>query len=219
LAYSAHAIERKILLDVDINALTAETQVMSAGSDSLDLVWFIFPEFWETTIRQSADVSEAQADQILGVLGNYSVLAVVQADISPFGSFQFFDKDTVMDGLTIEAIDTEGNVQTISHIEPADPDLRLLLDQMRPVLTQAMGNMGESFYFFPLAKFDDSGERIASPYESSRIRITLQRAEKNSVHEIEMPLDSLFVPRTCPNGKPAHVSWVYCPWSGKKLPR
>jgi hypothetical protein len=36
--------------------------------------------------------------------------------------------------------------------------------------------------------------------------------------KIEMPIDALFVQRMCPNGKPAHVSWVVCPWDGGKLP-
>jgi hypothetical protein len=34
---------------------------------------------------------------------------------------------------------------------------------------------------------------------------------------LETPLNSLFVPRTCPNGKPAHVSWKFCPWGGERL--
>jgi len=154
---------------------------------------------------------------MLGVLQNHSVLGVVQADISPFGAFRFFDRNQVMGGLIVQAIDAAGNVQTISHTEPADPDMRILLDQMRPVLAQAMGSMGENFYFFPLPAFDDEGERIPSPYKSGALRVTLQRSDANPSLEIEMPIDSLFVPRICPNGKPAHVSWVYCPWSGKKL--
>ena len=217
LAYCAHAIERKPILQVDVNALTTETQVMAGGANSIDVVWWIPVEFWEATLRQSGDVPESQVDQMLGVLQNHTVLGVVQADISPFGAFRFFDKDKVMGGLKVQAIDAAGKLQTISHTEPVDPDMRLLLDQMRPVLAQAMGNLGENFYFFPLPAFDDEGERISSPYESGRLLVTLQRGEAHSSLEIEMPIDSLFVPRICPNGKPAHVSWAYCPWSGKKL--
>lgn len=218
LAFVASAAERKSILQVDMNALTAETQTMAGGPDSIDFAWWIPYEFWEATFRQSEDLTAAQADQVLVLFRNHSILAVVQADISPFGAFNFFDKETVMDGLTIRAVDAAGDIRTISHTEPADPDLRLMLDQMRPILAQAMGNMGENFYFFPIPAFDGSGERVPSPYETGRLRITLGRGDDTSILEIDTPIDSLFVPRICPNGKPAHVSWAYCPWSGKKLP-
>ena len=50
--------------------------------------------------------------------------------------------------------------------------------------------------------------------------ISVQIAKRNGdlmTADIEMPLNSLFVPRKCPNGKDAHISWKYCPWSGKLL--
>lgn len=218
-ACGAHAVERKAITEVDVDALTVETQVVTSTSESLDLVWWILPEFWEATFRQNAQMPDAQVDQLLDVIGRYSIVGVVQADISPFGAFRFFDKDTVMDALTIEAVGPGGAVRTIPHTDPSDPDLRLLLDQMRPVLAQAIGGMGQNLYFFPVSIFDDDGERILSPYAEGRLRVVLQRGETTTALEIETPLDSLFVPRICPNGKPAHVSWTYCPWSGDELPR
>ncbi|MEM9404205.1 MAG: hypothetical protein AAGA44_17180 [Pseudomonadota bacterium] len=213
------AVERKSILEVDTNALTTETQRVMADGDSLDLIWWILPEFWEATLRQDPGVPEAQADQTLDVLRGYSVVAVVQADISPFGAFRFFEKDTIMDGLTIESIDADGVASTISHREPVDPDLMLILSQMQPILAQALGNMGENMFFFPIPASDAEGNRRPSPYESAELRVTLTRGDADVVMSLDAPLDSLFVPRICPNGKPAHVSWVYCPWSGAKLPK
>lgn len=219
LAFSAHAIERKPIVQVDTNTLATDLQAMDAADRKLDLIWWIPVEFWEATFRQNQDLPEAQADEILGILRNHSVLAVVQADISTIGAFHFFEKDAVMSGLKIETIDADGKIQTISHTEPSDPDLRLMLDQLKPILSQAMGNLGQNLYFLPLPAFDDDGERMPSPYESGLVRVTLQRGETSSTLELGLPADSLFVPRLCPNGKPAHVSWAYCPWSGKKLPK
>ena len=154
---------------------------------------------------------------MLVLLSRYAVLSVVQADVSPFGAFKFYDKETIMEGLKIEAIDANGQARVLSHTEPSDPDVRLMLDQVRPVLTQAMGNMGQNMYFFPVPLLDEDGERTVTPYEESTVRVTLLRDGSPQAVDIEAPLDSLFIPRTCPNGKPAHVSWKYCPWSGKKL--
>lgn len=219
MAFFAHAIERKEILQVDVNALTVETQVMAGGSNQFDLVWWIPVEFWEANLRQGREMTQSQIDQMVGILQNHSILGIIQADISPFGAFSFFDKDKIMGGLKVEAVDAAEKVHTISHTEPTNSDVRLLLDQMRPILTQAMGNMGENLYFFPLPAFDDDGKRVPSPYERGHLRVTLQRDEVSSTLELELPIDSLFVPRICPNGKPAHISWEYCPWSGSKLPQ
>jgi hypothetical protein len=219
LASFAHAIDRKEITDIDLNVLTVEGQVMTGGASDLALVWWIPAEFWEVSMRQESMVADEQVNQVMGVLKNYSVLAVVQANVSPFGSFQFFEKDQIMKGMNVEFVRPDGSVEAISHTEPSDPDLRIMLDQMRPILAQAMGSLGQNFYFFPLPDVDDDGERLLSPYDKGMIRVKLLNADAVHTAELELPLDSLFVPRLCPNGKPAHVSWNYCPWSGKKLKR
>ncbi|MDH5618858.1 MAG: hypothetical protein OEZ11_09465, partial [Gammaproteobacteria bacterium] len=132
---------------------------------------------------------------------------------------QFFEKGQIMEGLKVEYVRANGDVETISHTLPSDPDLRIMLDQMRPILAQAMGSLGQNFYFFPLPDVDKKGNRMVSPYEKGVLRVQLMNNDVPSSVELDLPLDSLFVPRLCPNGKPAHVSWNFCPWSGKKLSR
>lgn len=216
-ALASQAIERKPIDQVLTDKLTSESQAMKTGADSLDLAWWLVPEFWESTFRQNPGIPEDQVNELLGAVRNHTVLAIVQADISPMGSFTFYEQDRIMNGLKIEAVRANGDVQVVSHSEPANADLRLLLDMMRPILAQAMGNMGENMYFLPLPMFDNEGVQILSPYETGRLRVSLPRDMEDTVLEIELPFDSLFVPRTCPSGKQAHVSWVYCPWSGEKL--
>lgn len=215
----AGAIERKALSDVDSNALTTEGQVMGGTSENLDLAWWIPTEFWEVSVRGNPAVQEFQARQIIDTLSPYSVIAIVQADVSPFGAFSFFGEDAISAGMRIEHIDEDGTRTLIPHDKEAAPDVVILLNQMVPVLAAAMGNLGENFYFFPLPDYDADDNRLMSPYEKGTIRVTLDTREngKASVLEIELPLDSLHVPRLCPNGKPAHVTWSFCPWSGTRL--
>ena len=57
-------------------------------------------------------------------------------------------------------------------------------------------------------------------YDNSRLRVKLLNSDgevRNNM-SIDMPLNELFIPRLCNNGKPAHVSWHYCPWGGERLP-
>ena len=80
-----------------------------------------------------------------------------------------------MEGLQVQAIDASGKVRVVPHTEPADPDMQLLLDMMKPMLAQAMGNLAEDFLFFPLPAFDDEGNRLLSPYETGKLRVILHR--------------------------------------------
>lgn len=215
------AAERLPFTEVNANNLTTETQKTAGSDNALDLVWWIPVEFWQVALANNAAVTPAQIDDIVDTLRPYSLLAVVQADISTFGAFDFFDEVKVSSGLRVVYTPEHGSSVNIPLDELIDPDVTLLLNQMSPVLTAAMGNLGENFFFFPLPDMDDTGQRIISPYERGSLAITL--TARDGIHRppylIEFPLDALHQPRLCPNGKPAHVSWAYCPWSGKKLKR
>jgi hypothetical protein len=109
------------------------------------------------------------------MMSKYSMLAIAQAEISPFGQFKFYDREKISQGLKIEFTDAKGK-QVLQPLTETPEELQMLLKVMGPMLEGAMGNMGKNMSFFVL-------------------------------------------PRMCPNGKPAHVTWVVCPWDGSKLPQ
>ena len=81
-----------------------------------------------------------------------------------------------------------------------------------------MGNLGSNMHFYVLNDRAKSVSRLLDPYRKGQIEIQLERRDKVLMDgSIEMPINALFVTRKCPNGKDAHISWKYCPWSGKKL--
>ncbi len=219
LVLNANAAERLPFDEVDGNILTTETQKTDGTDNAMDFIWWIPVEFWEVALAGNSGVSPAQIAEIVETLRPYSVLAVVQADISSFGAFNFFDEDKVTQGLKVVYFPEQANAVEISLEELVDPDVTLLLNQLSPILTAAMGNLGENFYFFPMLDTNDAGARLISPYERGTLQITLtaRAGVRRPPYEIAFPLDALHKPRLCQNGKPAHISWNYCPWSGKKL--
>ena len=81
-----------------------------------------------------------------------------------------------------------------------------------------MGNLGSNMHFFVLNDELESSPRLIDPYLKGHISIQLERRDEVQLDaRIEMPLNSLFIPRKCPNGMDAHVSWKFCPWTGKPL--
>ena len=214
----AGAFEKKQPKDVDVSAMTNETQRTSYGG-GVHLAWWIPPEYWEASLSRDGNVTDAARKQVLDTLRGYSMIAVVQAEVGALGNFTFYERDAVIKGLKLELSDGKDWASLVPLAE-VPQKLAPLLKVLGPILSSAMGPMGQNMNFFVL---DDQkkGERLISPYEPGMLRITLSdnKGVKLEPLLIEFPLDSLYVPRRCPNGKPAHVSWMVCPWDGSKLPQ
>ena len=220
-ATQAGALERKPFADVDTDALTRQTQVSSSDSveQHLGLVWWIPQEFWRTVLANDMNTSEADKQVVLDAFSGVFVLALVQADISALGAFHFYTREEVAAGLDVQARSTGADAVFLAPMGQVKPDLELVLGFMKPMLTAAMGNLGNNMHFFVYEDAGAGGARRIDPYEPGEVAVTLRTRDGRDYDSLlELPLDALYVPRTCPNGKAAHVSWRFCPWSGAPLP-
>lgn len=217
---SAFALERKSIADIDTDQLTDDTQVSApTNSDHMNLVWWIPYEFWHATFLKDKNMAAANRNQILKSLKPYSIIAICQADISYAGAFQFYSKEEIKNHLDLMIRKDDGREYKISPISNINADLKVLLDIFTPILSAAMGNMGKNFHFYVLKDISSAGIREIDPYSTSILKVGLSRRDGERIHAaIEMPLNALYVPRICSNGKKAHVTWKYCPWTGNKLP-
>ena len=218
---TAVAAERKDPTAIDSVALTTETQRMSNDSATLDLVWWVPVEFWEAAFRQDPSLSRQDADNMLAAMRPYFLMIVIQTDITPYGEFNFLPLSRISGGLQVSYTDDRGNRTALPVLASTNAEFEEMLTVLRPLLANAMGNMGQNFHFFAFSAEDKNGNRMASPYEAGTISVSLNSRRDSApvVFEFDAPLDSLFVPRICPNGKPAHISWNFCPWDGSRLPR
>jgi hypothetical protein len=217
----ATGVERRLLKDVPLDELIKETQRISpSGSDFIDVAWWIPVEFWEARLSQTPSMLEAQRDAWVQALRPFFMVAVSQADIASFGAFDFFTEERTQNGLAITYTRPIGAIMTLHPLVRPSPDLSLLQQFIRPILSAAFGNLGKNIWLFTYSDVDSSGNRILSPVEPGELKISLlsRSGSTRSTFHLELPLNALFMPRLCPNGKPAHTSWKYCPWDGTKLP-
>jgi len=214
------AIDRKPLAEVDIDAFTEESQAFpSTGYDHMCLFWWVPVEFWAVTLESDPSIDAATRNRMINALENFAVLGVVQGDIDDLGQFKFYDEATVKKNLQVVYADINGKKVAVTESSDIPADVNLLLTTMKPLLANAMGNMGQSLHFFVYDDVNAAGDRVVDPYQKGTLALNAKTLDNKLVaSELEFPLDALFIPRKCPNGRNAHVSWVYCPWSGEKLP-
>ncbi|GAH37683.1 unnamed protein product, partial [marine sediment metagenome] len=136
------ALEKRPIDKVDTDELIKNTQTkVPSGHRHVSIIWWIPPEFWEATFAKDQNTSEAGKKRMIAALKPYSLLAVLQADISDFGVFTFYDKEEVETGLKIRFRPADGEPYQITPSKNASPDVKMLLSVIKPILTAAMGNL------------------------------------------------------------------------------
>ena len=213
-------LKKKPLSAVSIEAFTKDTQARAriSGDNHLAMVWWIPNEFWESVLIRNDSLSDANKKMMLDVMAGISILGVVQADVTELGAFTFFSKESILKHMTISFYDPKETLTRITPIQSIDSNLQIVLGAFKPILEAAMGNLGKNLHFYVLNDKIDSFHRLMDPYEKGLIKIQLMKNENVPISaEIELPLNCLYVPRKCPNGKDAHITWRYCPWTGEKL--
>ncbi len=216
---AAFALERKTIDKVSTDEFIKDTQITSPGGPGqMNLIWWIPFEFWESIYANDKNTSEADKEKTMKVLKPYSLVAICQAEISDFGAFKFYSKEEILNRLNITLEDANGNTCKLIPLKDVDPDINVLLAMFKPIFSAAAGNMGENFHFYVLKDYEPNDKRIVDPYRFGKIKFQLGKRSGGILEaRLDLPLNSLYVPRICPNGKPAHVSWKYCPWTGKKF--
>ncbi|MBE9531727.1 MAG: hypothetical protein IME98_02855, partial [Proteobacteria bacterium] len=110
-ATSAFAVERKALKEVDSDSFTTDTQVSfkATGDDNISIAWWIPNEFWMSLFARDTSTSDADKQAMLDSLSGVSLLAIVQADISPLGAFDFYSKDEIEKKVELLYVNGKGN--------------------------------------------------------------------------------------------------------------
>jgi hypothetical protein len=216
---SGEAAIKKPIEKVDPDAFTKDTQIelRGAGDNHAAMVWWIPVEFWQSVLSRDSQVGSAERQEVLRILEGTSLLAVVQADISPLGVFDYYGKEEVLEGMSLTYTNGDGKAVRLLPLDEAGKDIQMVLSMLRPVLEAAMGELGGNMHFYVLSD-TDGGARKVDPFISGKISATVTKRDQGVVAgDIRLPLNSLFETRKCPNGEDADISWFYCPWTGKKL--
>jgi len=217
LATRLNAAEIRSAADVDSGVLTTELQ-RSSNAEGIQVAWWMPAEFWAVALGSEESLTPAQTEEVMKVLRQYTFIAVVDGDVGG-AAVDFLDRETVAKSLTVEVVDAAGKSRKVVPLEPVPEDVKPLLSVLVPAMGAAMGNLGRNLHFFVFKdQVDDA--RVFSPFDAGAVIVKFGgRAKRQDISlTIERPIDALLVPRLCANGKPAHVSWTYCPWDGKKLP-
>lgn len=212
----------KKVTDIDADVLASDLQKSAEPTTGVNLIWWIPVEFWKASMLQDKSISAKDSQELIRAFEPYTVVAAVRSDIGTFGTFRFHSKESLQKNMAVTYVNAKGEKRVMRPAKNPDAKVQMLLQIMKPILTAALGDLGSNFHFFIYADRDENGKRLVDPYKKGKLIVTLARTpgETGGTIEIGCPVNSLFVPRTCTAcKKEAHISWNFCPWCGKALPK
>ena len=161
LSIEGFAQERKAYSDIVLDEIILDTQKTPEGTSDthFSFVWWLTYEYWASVLSRDPNLSEAMLESTLEVLDDYMILAIVQADISIFGAFNYYPKD-VIDGYLKAGYQVGEKIEYISPIDDPSVEMEAILASMAPLLRAAMGEMGANLHFYI---YEDSCLLYTSP--------------------------------------------------------
>lgn len=196
---------------IDYNQFIRETQKNISEGSKISIVWWIPVEFWDIALHKNNSLSEDQIKKFLEILKSYSIFAVIDAEVGVLGGFSYTPLDSISENIVL--IDNDSKSFKPLKYEVLEVSIQNLLSAFKPMLKNAMGQLGENMNFFVFSD-NDGSKRISNPYSKGYVIIKI----KDKEYKWRTPLGTLLPQKFCPkDGDLMNGAWDFCPWDGEKL--
>ena len=197
---------------VNINALIQETQQMSDAPNEITLVWWLPEQFWEASLSQNPAIIPAQIEDFLAVVRPYTIIAVVDGTMGPFGGVTYTSEQAIRHSVVVR--DTRGRRHSPLPESEVSPDTAILLGMMKPMVTNMLGPVGENMHFLVFQSEARGRRPIADPTDEGVLSVSIAGTE----FVYRLPLGSLLPPKYDPRtGERFPGNYEYNPYTGTML--
>ncbi len=86
---------------IDIDKFTKDTQKTKLDSRNVRIIWWIPTEFWGAILQEDPTITSEGIQQIARVVNRYSIFAVVDGELGPFGGFTSMPEEEIRENIKI----------------------------------------------------------------------------------------------------------------------
>src|SRR5205823_6127736 len=116
-------------------------------------------QFWQVSLRESLPADKVE--EVLKVVRRYTMIAVVDGRIGPFGGMSFIPEETVRTNVTLK--DAAGVNYAPLGESTIDPDMKNLIHMVKPVVANMLGPIGQNTHFVLFPSKSADGRLVADP--------------------------------------------------------
>lgn len=194
---------------IQINQLTNETQQSSSSKDTLDLVWWLPPQFW---LASSRDDDRAAMTEIAALFQKYTVVAAVNGKIGKLGIDGFMNEDELRQALVV--LGADGKEYRPIAPDKLDPKVTMVFGILKPILGSMIGQLGNNLHFYVFPGKGKDGKPLADPLAPGTLTVQLGEAR----YDFTTPLGSLLTPQHDPRtGQKFPGNYRFNPYTGSQL--
>lgn len=195
----------------NIEEILRDTQRLTVKENSVSMVWWIPKQFWEESFGANVGLPPEARNQIMAVMGNYTILALLRGNVSPDGLSSAQGRENLLRNTKLTA---NGTVLTPLDNTDIAPTALALLSQLRPALVQAAGDIGEGIEFVVYGAKGADGVSIVDAEEAGKVEVTFF----GSNYLWRLPLGSLLPPQyDSKTNEMFPGNYLFNPYTGEKL--
>ncbi len=190
--------------------LVRETQRLSFENGQISMVWWIPLQFWDESIKTNPSIPDAARTEILGIMEDYTVVALLRARAGAEALEDLQPKEELLKNTRVEI---NGKLLEPLPAENVSPAAGLLLSQLKPLMVEAAGQVGEGleFVIYP-GKID--GKPLIDAAQPGNFTISFYGRKQLW----RLPLGSLLPTKADKaTGEVFPGNYEYNPFTGRKL--
>jgi hypothetical protein len=193
----------------NVEEVVRETQRITVEDNQVSMVWWLPLEFWSESVRANPAITAEARSEIITEMSDYTVIALLRARAGEKGLEQVQPKEELLKNTRVEF---DGKLLAPLAADKVSPTATLVLAQLKPVLAQAAGPIGESLEFlvYP-AKLD--GKAVDAGV-AGKLAVTFY----GKPQQWRLPLGSVLPAKTdTATGEVFPGNFEFNPFTGKKI--
>lgn len=198
---------------IDQIELIKDLQIWDKEGNNMTLAFWIPTSYWRIALSESENTMTESIDLLEEIFGNYVFISIADLTIDSYDASLSYTPDSII-RQTISITDNK-DIQYLPIPQEEIPfNERYIIESLKPMFKQMLGQMGEGMNFYLFEVKDSEGNNIINEAEEGQF--TLAYAEHNFTWNL--PIPSLLPPKYCPvDNEKMKGNWNYCPIHGEKL--
>lgn len=191
---------------VDLMEMVQDLLITKKTNENMTQVLWLPLEYWELALADIQYADEGTKQEILRIFNDYTIFSVVNVSVTSQG---FVENPSV-----ISFTGTDNETYKPIKAEDLPNDVNYLLEGIRPLLANMLGQFGEKMQLNIFKNTNSKGNPIAGTLQKGQITVAVNDEE----FVYRLPLSAMVAKKTCPkDNELLNGNWEYCPWHGKKL--
>jgi hypothetical protein len=194
-----------------VQEIVRDTQRTAESGGAMTLVWWMPQQFWEESLKANPAVPEAVRAQVLSVLADYTVIALLRAKPGATGLAEVQTKEELLKNVRVES-----NGKLIEPLAPEQiaPAAQLVLSQLKPAMAGMVGQVGQAMEFVVYPTKAADGKLQFDALQAGTLKVALFDAN----FSWRLPLGSLLPARVDKKtGEEFPGNYQFNPFTGDKL--